>query len=486
MRRKAISFLLSTLLLLSIHILPVSGVLLSFEVEDNYYQPGDEVKITGVADTNQNLSIVVDNHHYRVFNEIVNISDNGSFSLLFNLENDTLIGVYIVTASQGEFQKEGKFIVTPMPPDEIYQHLRNQTIKSKEKLELLRNRLNDGGLELPQKARDNLQWGWEAFERAETSFNEGNHNHALEELKEALEYFKDSLQIINDEMEQGIPQPSNETLLMIRLEDKIIRTNSTLQSFTRTIDRLDGENLNLIEIRELIADAEGHLQAAIENLEDELLEKSMEELENAVELLAEIRQLIQGRVQTLKPRIITRFQQNLANRIHFLNGILRELEGRLGPDKIRKAETMLQSIEKKYMEIQRLLEQGDTQSATTLLEHAQNEVDNALNKLNGQNYGTMLVEMNRLQAKIQTLNQTQEKLEKKGVNAREIKNRLENAVELSQKFQNRIKEGNIDEAKEVLKDPKEDIDRARDELSPRNKDDVGSKNQNKGSSIKAP
>lgn len=116
---------ITAFVMLVLMVIPSLGMAMGFavltvETDSLIYEPGEDVEISGMADPNENISLIVifNATQDTVFNETILAEEDGNYSVTYKLPVDALEGIYNVTA-YNETEAETFFeVVQPEPPEE--------------------------------------------------------------------------------------------------------------------------------------------------------------------------------------------------------------------------------------------------------------------------------------------------------------------------------------------------------------------------------
>jgi chromosome segregation ATPase len=116
------------------------------------------------------------------------------------------------------------------------------------------------------------------------------------------------------------------------------------------------------------------------------------------------------------------------------------------------------------------LSEDDLEGVLDELDDAVEEVEDDLDELNGEGFSSQIKNLNKVEAKIRTLNRTAERLRERGWNTTDTDEELEDADDLLEDLKEMLEDGETESVKEFLEDVEDRFEDLKDELKERLKE----------------
>lgn len=419
----------------------------TLDTDKKYYQKTESVTITGETAPNTNITIRVTGPLGEIFNTTIISQLNGTFITSFILSNDTLPGEYLVYMSNGE-EATTEFIVLSINIEEIFSNLLEIAEYSEEKLEELMNNTYGTG-ELPPQVEEQYGHGLEALQEAEEFKENGFYNSAINAIHRAIQHFKNALHHIYNQTGKSLPQAGVKTLNQNNLEEKINNTYKTLDKLNSTLQQLKTKEIDVSDAENLLEDALEALNNASQAMEEDDFETAEEEYEDAEESIDEVRDLIDEMTEEVKPKLALNYQKNFQNRIKQITKTLNKLTNSINSNKIRKAYKALEKADRNLEKIEEKLTSFNKSGYVEELENITQGFKEDLELINGKELGHAFVNLNKIYANIQSLNQTGEKSTSKTNGSQGIQQQIRKVEQVLENFVEKIEEGKNQEANEI-------------------------------------
>ncbi|MFP3952250.1 MAG: hypothetical protein ACLFVP_08960 [Candidatus Bathyarchaeia archaeon] len=428
--------------------IPINAGAFTVQTDESWYNPGDEVEIFGEAQVDTYINTTIESSLQERYEFEVDVGENGSYSLIFTLDEDSPLGNYTVKVENENTAVETHFIVSSNKPVYLSARIYDLAISSRNRV---RAAYNISEEDIPEASKEQYQRGLDALDDYVNLTESGKYIPAANAAHRALNHFRNALHHLHLRWGYMIPQEGNQTLERYVLENRINHTLLALDKLENCVRIMEEENLNNSEvILELINQTREKLEAAYSSLEDDL-SSAKQEFEEAKELIEEIHELIEEGSQSLKPRSMERFQERFHKRLNLMEEAINRLRTRVGEVKADMAIQALRRVEERLGAIQEKLREGDVPGAMEDLRKSTREVEGTLEDLNGNGIPATLKSLNRLRANIQALNRTSEKLERRGLNSTEVQERLQANQGLLNRFMEKLQRGRVEEAKGLFR-----------------------------------
>ena len=364
---------------------------LSVETDSVFYEPGEYVEISGVADENASVAIVVvvNSTLETMYDNVTDADEDGDFSVRFQLPEDASEGLYNVTASTDEVEAETYFTValdgdldgetgddgtddggSAEEDAERAIGLKvaiDRAIRFLDKVNATAIRLNETGYEV-QDIEANLTEARNHLDEALILLEELDINGTAHELAKARGILGRTTGWLHSTAEK-VKETKVKTFLqnvegqINGLEAKINQLQDRLENGTIVLSALQAKRRQLIRIRERLA--AGDVDGVIDNL-DNMIEDIDEELNN-----------LNGESTSVKLKAMNRIEA----KIRVLNATAQRLS-RKGEDtsEIEEELTDATTLLSQTME---LLDSGDIEGAEELLEEAEEHLEKASDIIRG-------------------------------------------------------------------------------------------------------
>ena len=405
--------------------MPASARGLTLEVEGRYQNPGGVISIYGAAEPGAEVSIVVTSMMGEVIlNTTVKADEDGSYTLQLTLEENATPGVYRVSAISDGESAEGSFTVTISALETIAERLIQIANRSRLRVEALMERLNSSGVEIPEEALEHYQHGVDALNKAVEALRDGRAEDSIRYAMEALREFREALRILLSEMPTTAAEDVAEEMRCLKMA--IERAYSFLERMEEMADRLEDEGYNVSEVREMLDEARMHLEEAERLISDGEVEEAARELAAARGLLGRAWAYLHKLMMGVRERRIVRFLNHTERRIEALKMRIETLRGRVPEEKLDRCLRRLERVEEKLERMRTRVEEREMRGIVAELDNATSEMVRALGEVEG-DYSRLLMEVDRLQAKMLILNETARRIALRGGNPTEIREEVERA-----------------------------------------------------------
>ena len=404
MENKVYSPLLLAFIILVLSLNSIGALATPELTVNNYYQPGDTVEVSGTATPGTKVLIEVKNSIRQYINDTTTAEPNGYYSFSFQLDEDVKPDVYRMTINYGDISETGEFRVTTNSLRHITQNLIDMVIKAKNQVEATFERMNENDIEIPEEANRHYTEGVAELEEARTSYEEGDHEAAVEHLKMALTYFKTSLNIVYRNTATYPPEVNEQARIRSRIKTKLQYAKALLDKVPITIRRLEKAGIDTTRFSEAYENAVDEV-SAIEGL---LLNGQLREAERRIDALIEkIRQFknyYSQYVNRIKTMLLTKYNENFQTRILRLEDTINKME-HLAPEKADNAISTLNNIKRNLNQVELDIQAGKTEQALTQLKSEAQKLDYALSGLNGREKN-LLSSYDRVSTRVDILNTT--------------------------------------------------------------------------------
>jgi len=449
-------------------------------VEETTYEPGDSVEISGNAGSLANVSIMVFDGYTYILDLNVTAEEDGEYEVEFDLPEDAENGTYTVTASTDGESLQTNFYVMVQDLEELAENLISQAEDSQENVEDIFEGLEDSGIDIPSGANENYTLGVAALAVALAHFEDGNYTEAGDHAYDAVLLFGDAFEHVQDlvpvetsdgddddddgdEADEG-PQGLNEIKMALE------RAYAYWEKLNETVPRFEEDGYDISKIRKVLDEAETVLDESGEHVAEGNFTAAHEDFTRARSVLGRINGLLQSTIKAHKEKQAEQFMEQFQRRIQNMNGTIARIQDRLEGVKSQNFQNTLNRTAEKLQRLRGRLSEDDLEDVLDELDDAVEEVEDDLDELNGEGFSAQIKNLNKVEAKIRTLNRTAERLRDRGWDTTDTDQELADADDLLEDLKDMLEEGETESVKEFLEDVEDRFEDLKDELKERLKE----------------
>lgn len=393
---------------------------------NEFYKPGDTVKITGTAGISEVINIKISNSIRLILNENTTSNYLGEFSFSFNLTNYKL-DIYELVITSPSNKITSSFKVSNINQERIAEYLLSLLKNSKEKIEFLLIEVKIQGIEEPDSAIEYYEEGLAKMAEVQSLLNENHFSGAIESSKEGLYFFQEVFKILyNDINFQDL-----EIDKLSRLENTILQdieqTENQYDKLRKTLDKILVLGIRSPKLEELMKEADQSIEIAKTYLRKKKFQDSREELQNAKMKLRTIEHLLTQNSYRVKQILLERYRNYFTIRLVQMKEIIRKLSLILPEDQINQLTNNIEILQNRLIQIQIKIINGQLEEALRDLETTQKELQRNIAQLNGIYNSMTLREIDFLIAKVQSLDATLMQQKSEGLDTSSIEQRLNDA-----------------------------------------------------------
>jgi hypothetical protein len=467
--RKNKTFIVCFLFLLFSVFVPVSGTgRLTVETDNVLYAPGEEIKIFGQATPSGNVSILVDSTGGKIFDLNITSDVNGKYEAHLTLPSNVSEGVFDVIASSIDAEVRTIFTITHTDLRVFSLEILSRAENLRRSIEEYFYEIEKEGLFIPADAKANYSQGLKDLNVAESKHSQEDFTSAVQFAFQALDYFAKSFEMIQELIpERTSGEFKDFAEKAISLEAGINRAQELIGKMNSAIGELEERDYPISEIRDNISKAEEHLASASSNLEIGDLTTANKELTDSNEIIGSIKDHIHSSIQELKIYRVERFIDSVENQIKNIEDKIELLGNRVEEEKISTSINIINKVGYNVSELKNKVSVTELEYIVEKLEEAVNEIEAGLNELDGEGNSDMLLEINKIETRIQVLNETAENLLKKGEDPSELKEELESANKILEGMVKEFEEGNQEDFQDLAEEAEKSLTEASEKLSTR-------------------
>lgn len=442
----------------------VAAAPLTIQTDKTYYLPGEEVIINGTVESKVNVTIIINSTRETILNITIEAYENGTYTYLFQLPQETIPGRYNVYAIVSGEAAETNFTVVFTELKDLAQNLISMAQSSRIHVEEAFDELEERNITIPTDAMQSYNLGVEYLEDAQRLFSEGQYRAAMNLAFGALQRFMVALQKAHRIAPPPPPYEGFEELERAQgLRVAIERANATLNRINSTLTSLSTHLNDIIStFNSMISDAEEHLINAAVQLEAGNVTGAAQELATARGIIGRLTGLLNSAAARLKAMKALRFMERMEEQVKNLEEKVLRFRLRLTEREMGACMEALRNVESKLARIRERLAQGDVEGASDELEEASELVERGIRNLERRELNLFLGEMNRLEARIRSLRNTADALKNKGLNTSRAEEKLDEAEELLKSAMSSMESGG--DAGESLKNAEKLIEEAEELL----------------------
>jgi hypothetical protein len=402
---------------------------------NEFYKPGDTVKITGTAGTSEVINIKIYNSIRLILNENTTSNSLGEFSYSFNLTNYKL-DIYELVITSSSNQITSSFKVSNINQERITEYLISLIKNSKEKIEFLLIEVKIQGIENPENAIEYYEEGLVKMAEAQSLLNENDFSGAIESSQEALYIFQEVFKMIYSDINFKELEIDKISQLENSILQEIEQTENQYDKLRKTYDRIQVLGFRTPKLEELMKEAAQHIEITKTYLRNKKFQDSREELQNAKMKLRTIEQLLKQNSFRVKQILLERYRNYFTIRLVQMKEIIRKLSLILHEDQVNQLTNKIEILQNRLIQIQIKIINGQLEEALRDLETTQKELQNNITQLNGIYNSMTLKEIDFLIAKVQSLNATLTQQKTEGLETSSIEQRLNDAQKRLESLEN--------------------------------------------------
>jgi chromosome segregation ATPase len=442
-------------------------------VEETTYEPGDSVEISGNAGSLANVSIMVFDGYTYILDLNVTAEEDGEYVVEFDLSEDAENGTYTVTVSTDGESLQAIFYVMVQDLEELAENLISQAEDSQENIEDIFEDLEEDGIDIPSGANENYTLGVAALAVALAHFEDGNYTEAGDHAYDAVLLFGAAFELVQDlvpaetpdgdddegvEADEGEPQGLNG--IRIALE----RAYAYWEKLNETVTNFREDGYDVSEIREVLDAAKTVLDESGEHVMEGNFTAAREDFTRVKSVLGRINGLLKSTIKTRKENQAEQFMEQFQRRIQNMNGTIARIQDKLDGVNAQNFQNTLNNTAEKLQRLRGRLSEDDLEDILDELDDAVEEVEDDLDELDGRGFSAQIKNLNKVEAKIRTLNRTAERLRERGWNTTDTDQELEDADDLWKELKEMLEEGETESVKEFLEDMEDRFEDLKDEL----------------------
>ena len=354
------------------------GSVFTVDTDRLIYEPDEDVEISGTADPNANVSIIVllKTTQETVFNETISVDENGNYSVTYKLPADASEGIYNVTASTNGMEAETSFDVEPAETTKEGNTPEVETAVG------LRRAIERAYIFIGKIEATVERLGEEGYVVQDVDANLTDAKLHLEEAEKRLDLLEFEAAELEFSNAQGILGSTMGWLRSTAKKVKQTRAEKFMEQFQRQIQNVNGTLLRLQEridasvtssVRGGLTSTMNRLQQMRRRMTGDELEAALDELEGMVKEIEESIEVL-GKNYANKIKSMNRFEA----KIRVLNATANRLRQK-GVEVPELAD--LETAEDMLEDVVYLLEEGETGEAELLIEGIEDLISGVSGKI---------------------------------------------------------------------------------------------------------
>ncbi len=464
MRINKLAALFIIAIIVSPNLTIVRGQTLTLVPFDVDYEPGEDLSIYGTATAEANLTLIIVFNSTTIYEVNFTAAGDGNYTEDYGIPGNATEGVYTVTVSDAGESETADFTVASTNLMELAESLIEQAEDAEDNVEDAFDDLEDEGIEIPSEANSSYLQGIEYLGLAKENFDEGNYTGASDNAFEAIQLFGDAFEGVQDliPVEPDDDDGDDETGSPERLATAIERAYAYWEKLNETVTRLGGEGFNVTRVVEALDKVKGHLDSASAYQVAGNHTAAVREFRAARTSLGRIHGYIESNLKERKEKQTEKFLEQFQRRVEKITGVLEGLQESLEAGKTQRVQAVLRSTSQKLLRLSDSLGGGDLEGVLDDLEDAVDELEEGIDELNGEGLSKQIKAANRFDAKIDSLNRTLQRFADAGFETSELEEYVDDATGLLEEIEAAVREGDEEEAEELLDEAEELIDEAQD------------------------
>ena len=344
---------------------------------------------------------------------------------------------------------------------------------ARDKAEAIIHSLEEEGTDVHEEAERALERGNEFLEEALEMLNVGDCRPASEKLMEALQHYGKAAQKALKAVAEFEDEDFEEAEKAIGLREAIERAYSFLEKVNETATDFEEKGINVTAVRNLLLEANQTLTWAEIELDDGNFTGAEELKSSAREMIGQAMGLLQSMNKDNNVERAEEFLDKTEERLQELQNKLNEILGNLDlpPEAIEGINEAFMNAQDKIQVIKDLLKTGDLENALDELDRVLEDSDEALDVVDEHDHGigNKLRSIEKIQAKLDILNETVQMLKNEGEVVSDLEDLLETARDKLEEASDILStpgldESQIDAVEDLIDDAEEDVEEVDDML----------------------
>jgi hypothetical protein len=240
--------------------------------------------------------------------------------------------------------------------------------------------------------------------------------------------------------------------LIIRLGEGIEKSRRRLERLNVALRKASSIGISAPRLKKTLEEIDAYLDLAEDKLEDGNIESCKEALEIAHLKLNSVERLINQNAERIKRVLIIKYREYFSSRLNQMKETLRMVSIVVPDEKLAPALESIKLLQERLLQIQIMIQNGQVDEALRELQNTQKEYEKILNQLNSFSKSFTLLQIDKLTAKIQSLNNSITQQEYEGVDTSKTQAQLNEAEKTLEEAKSLLEEGDFNSALSVLSD----------------------------------
>lgn len=423
---------------------------LSVQVRE-YYVRDDTVYITGMAGVYETVQLRINNSFGLFYYANTTTDAGGGYVFSLKIDADTRPDLYDFVVTSHENQVSSRFKVSTMTPDVIAEYVISLAEQNKNKVEAAFSEIKIKGLVLPSSVFDEYEKGSLKWDEGKRFYEEGHFSDAIESARSALDNFQISLRSVYGTL---LVQPSEIdeiSRLVIKLGERLEESRKQLERLEKALRKVWFLGITAPRLKESLEEIERYLNLAEYGLEHRDFESCRQALDIAQLKLNTMEQLMNQNAQRVKLVLIDKYREYFTVRLHQMKETLSRLSLVLPDEKLAQVIDSITFLQKRLLKIEVMIQSGQINEALRDLRSTQRAFEKALDQLNGFSNSLALRYVDKLYAKVQSLNDTIAQQVYEGVETKVTQERLHEAQKALEVARNLLETGNTNSTLSILR-----------------------------------
>jgi tetratricopeptide (TPR) repeat protein len=424
---------------------------ISVQVGD-YYVKDDTINITGIAGISEVVRLRINNSYGYLYYANTTTDTDGEYVFRIRINEEMRPDVYDFIVISQDNQVASKFKVSTMRQNGVAKYVISLAEQNKNKVVTAFFDVKNLGEELPPSIFDEYNEGLLKLEEAKSMYAEDRFSEAIESARKALKTFQILLRSLYSEFLVQPPSVDESARLIIHLDERIEKSRIRLERLEIALRKASSIGIIAPRLKETLEEIDDYLDLAGDELEDGNIESCKQALDTAHLKLISVERLINQNAERIKRVLIDKYRKYFTTRLNQMKETLSKLSTVMPDEKIAPALDSITLLQKRLLQIQIMIQNGQVDEALRDLQNTQKDFEKILNQLNSFSKSFTLLQIDKLTAKIQSLNNSITQQEYEGVNTSKTQAQLNEAQKAFEEAKRLLEEGDFNSALSVLSD----------------------------------
>lgn len=377
------------------------------QVSERYFKPGDIVTVTVTGDPDESFELDLTNSRGLIQTHLGSVGEDGTYVWNYRLNATATTDTYQVQIRVGEAIHEDSFVVSGMTPRQLAETMRMMVSNAKKQAETALIQARKAGSQ-DDDALNAYREAVQVLGEAGKSFEEGNYILAMNQGREALGLFNQVVDGLYSTPDVEPPQDLEQDRNRVSAQEAINRLQAELDELKKTAETIDEKGFSSGLTPMWFRMRQGELDNAQDLLDSNQVGEAARQLTEVSNQLKSGRTTLQQRQAEIRDRLASRYRTALENRYTTMRDTLVLLEV-VDAGKVSGALGEMDNIQSRIRAAHNSIQAGNTGEAVRTLWEAEQQMREALGKVNGDETARLLDKIDRLTLQLENQDQTLER-----------------------------------------------------------------------------